>query len=251
MPGFEFRYRLNGGAPTVETLPFGDSDALTAGDMVNLDDGEIALAVTGDGDLLGVALDTSVATALAGRMKVITDADAVYAVANGRGRFKDDTVDLVGATGEQGIGDGPNGDLSLVVDSEDGAEMLLCISAGKHSGDGLTGGQLNAALARAVVRVHRDYVGRGPTKAQAFFRGNVVVVIMEDVMTKAEQSLVASGQDDAVLEMRCRFQKAMGPELREIVERLTGCKVDAFMSDNHIDPDAAVEIFVLDRPVPG
>jgi hypothetical protein len=35
------------------------------------------------------------------------------------------------------------------------------------------------------------------------------------------------------------------------VEALTGCKVEAFMSTNHLDPDYAAELFVLDRPVAG
>jgi uncharacterized protein YbcI len=33
------------------------------------------------------------------------------------------------------------------------------------------------------------------------------------------------------------------------IERLTGRKVIGFMSDNHIDPDLAVEVFVLE-PLP-
>jgi hypothetical protein len=31
---------------------------------------------------------------------------------------------------------------------------------------------------------------------------------------------------------------------------LITCKVTAFMNDNHIDPDIALEVFVLHRPVP-
>jgi uncharacterized protein YbcI len=250
MPGFEFRYRLGGGAPTVETLPLGSRRMPAPGDMVTMDAGEIALAATGDQDLLGVAVETSTGTVEQGKMKVITDPDAVYAVANGHVRTGIGTVDLIGATGGQGIGEGPNGDLAVVLESEDAAETLVRISVGRHWGDGLTGGQLNAALARAIVRIHRDYVGRGPTRAQAFFRGNVVVVIMHDVMTRAERSLVADGQNDAVLELRHRFQQAMRGELYGAVERLTGCKVEAFMCDHHVEPDVAAEVFVLDRPVP-
>jgi uncharacterized protein YbcI len=250
MPGFEFRYRLGGGAPTVESLPFRSRRPLAAGDMVSLDAGEVALAATGDEALLGVAVETSTTTAEQGKLKVITDSDAVYAVANGHSRASNGTVDLTGATGDQGIGEGPNGDLAVVLESGETDETLVRISAGKHWGDGLTGGQMNAAIAQAIVRIHRDYVGRGPTKAQAFFRGNVVVVVLQDVMTRAEQSLVADGQNDAVLKVRHRFQSAMRSELSDAVERLTGCKVDAFMNDNHIDPDVAVEVFVLDRPVP-
>lgn len=115
----------------------------------------------------------------------------------------------------------------------------------------LTGGQLNAALANAVVKIHNQYLGRGPSKGQAFFRENVVVVVMEEILTKAEHSLVEAGRKDHVLDMRREFQRTMEADLQEAVEGLTGCKVVAFMSDNHIAPDMAAELFVLDRPIPG
>lgn len=70
----------------------------------------------------------------------------------------------------------------------------------------LTGGRLNAALADAVVQIHDQYVGRGPSKGQAFFRSNMVVVVMEDALTKAERSLVKSGRQEHVLELRREFR---------------------------------------------
>lgn len=112
-------------------------------------------------------------------------------------------------------------------------------------------GSLNAALADAVVRIHNQYLGRGPSKGQAFFRDRVIVVVMEETLTKAERSLAESGRMDHVLGMRQEFQRTMEEDLTEAVQELTGCKVIAFMSDNHIDPDMAAELFVLDRPVPG
>lgn len=115
----------------------------------------------------------------------------------------------------------------------------------------LTGGRLNAALANAVVQIHNTYVGRGPSKGQAFFRDNVIVVVMQETLTKAERSLIEAGRKDHVLGMRREFQRTMEDDLVGAVEELTGCKVVAFMSDNHVDPDMAAELFVLDRPVPG
>jgi uncharacterized protein YbcI len=111
-------------------------------------------------------------------------------------------------------------------------------------------GHLNADLARAVVRVHRQYTGRGPTKAQAFYRQNVVVVVLQEVLTRTEQSLENGGHSGTVLHGRRQLQAEMEPMLVEAVQELTGCKVTAFMSDNHVAPDVAVEIFMLDRPVP-
>ena len=113
------------------------------------------------------------------------------------------------------------------------------------------GGELNASITRAVVRVHSQYVGRGPTKAQTFYRGPVVVTVMENAMTKAERSLVADGEIEAVLGMRQKFQRTMRDDLVSEIERITGRNVVAFMSDNHVEPDLAAELFFLDAPVDG
>ena len=113
------------------------------------------------------------------------------------------------------------------------------------------GGELNAAITRSVVRVHSQYVGRGPTKAQTFHRGPVIVTVMENALTKAEQSLVADGELEVVLSMRQKFQRTMRADLVGEIERLTNRKVVAFMSDNHVDPDLAAELFMLDRGVAG
>jgi uncharacterized protein YbcI len=257
VPGFEFRYRLNGDDPTVHSLRTTLPAALHRGDMVNLHDGGIALGVAGDTRLLGATLDATVATGTT-MTRVITDGDAVYAVDDAHARSAGDVVALTGATGAQGIGNGAETDLSIVADSTDREETLVRIIEASHHAMAaaaslarVTGGELNAAITRAVVRLHREQTGRGPTRAQAFYRGNVVVVVMYDVMTRAESSLAAGGRPDMVLTVRQAFQDTMRPELIAIVESLTGCVVQAFMSTNHIEPDMAAEVFVLDRPVPG
>lgn len=113
----------------------------------------------------------------------------------------------------------------------------------------LTGGELNAALTREVVRIHTASLGRGPNKSFSFHNGNVVVVVLQDVLTKAEQSLTVSDQSDAVLAMRRLFQRSMADEMKASIEKLTAREVIAFMSDNHVEPDMAVEVFILDTPL--
>lgn len=41
----------------------------------------------------------------------------------------------------------------------------------------------------------------------------------------------------------------MEGEFREAVERLTGRKVLAFISGNHVEPDITAELFILDEPL--
>jgi uncharacterized protein YbcI len=110
-------------------------------------------------------------------------------------------------------------------------------------------GQLNKAIANAVVRCHRRFIGRGPSRARTIYRDNVIVVIMRDALTFGERSLAATGDQRAVSEMRQHYQQAMRGPLIEAVQHLTGCKVEALMSAANIEPDLAAELFVLDRPV--
>jgi uncharacterized protein YbcI len=108
-----------------------------------------------------------------------------------------------------------------------------------------TTGALNAALANAVVKLTREYTGRGPTEARAALVGDVVTVVLRDTLTTADRTLVLSGRTDLVKEIRREFQSAMRRDLVTAVERLTFRRVVAFMSDQHIDPDVAIEVFVL------
>lgn len=112
----------------------------------------------------------------------------------------------------------------------------------------LAGGELNAAITSALVGIHNRYLGRGPRTASTFYHGNVLVTLMHEVLTHAEKSLTETGQIEAVNNIRHLFQETMAADFREAVERLTGRKVLAFISGNHIDPDIAAQLFILDGP---
>ena len=106
-------------------------------------------------------------------------------------------------------------------------------------------GELLTAVSNAVVQIVREYTGRGPTKARASIRDNVAIVLMQETMLKAEHSLINDSKSGLVVEMRRSFQQTMRNELSAAVERITGRKVLAFMSDSHLEPDYSVEVFVL------
>jgi uncharacterized protein YbcI len=111
-------------------------------------------------------------------------------------------------------------------------------------------GALAAAITTKVVQLFGEYTGRGPTRGRTFINENLVSCLLQDTLTKPERSLVAAGEVDTVLEVRKRFQFAMRGDLVAAVEDLTGREVAVFMSENHVDPDVALEAFVLE-PVAG
>src|SRR3954447_12264678 len=110
-------------------------------------------------------------------------------------------------------------------------------------------GQLAAAISNTVVQALARTTGRGPTKAKTTIGDNGVFVVLQDSLTVGEQTLADAGEGAAVLDLRRRWQSVMEKDVSREIEELTGRKVIGFMSDNHIDPDLAVEVFVLE-PLP-
>ncbi len=107
-------------------------------------------------------------------------------------------------------------------------------------------GAVSAEISTAMVQLLAEYTGRGPTKAHTVINKDSVLILLADTLTKGERSLARMGMSDHVLETRKRYQAAMRVDLVGAVEDHTGRKVIAFMSDNHIDPDMAAEVFVLE-----
>lgn len=109
-----------------------------------------------------------------------------------------------------------------------------------------TNGALRVALANGVSHVVREYTGRGPTEARAVISGDMVFVLMHTSLTKAEQTLAAEGKPELVYDRRRADQHAMRGAFKASVSDVTGRRVLAFMSADHLDPDVALEFFLLE-----
>jgi len=107
------------------------------------------------------------------------------------------------------------------------------------------GHSTSAEISNAVVHLRSEYTGRGPTKARTYINDDRISVVLRDTLTKGERSLIANGSVDVVLDARKAYQAAMKQDLIAVIEKYSGRSVLAFMSENHIDPDIAVESFVL------
>jgi uncharacterized protein YbcI len=107
-------------------------------------------------------------------------------------------------------------------------------------------GAMTASISNAMVGLLHRYTGRGPTRARTTIGTDIIVCVMGATLTKGEQSLARDGKAEVVLHSRRAFQDTMQAEAVSAVQDLSGRRVTAFMSNNHIDPDLAVEIFILE-----
>jgi uncharacterized protein YbcI len=114
--------------------------------------------------------------------------------------------------------------------------------AGVHVGEQL------AAVTNGIVKLFREYYGRGPTKAKSYVLDDrIVVCVLEETMTKVEQTLVENGHGDKVREVRLTFQEAMADEFTRTVTECMGRRVLAYHSQLTLEPDIGFEFFVLDQ----
>lgn len=130
--GFTFRERPSGATPTIKSLTMKDTETLTAGDLLNLETGEVDLAATGDTNLIGACLETVAGTDSTTKVRCITDPDAIYAVVDLNARVIGATLDIAGATGAQGVAASSNKEFVVVADSTATEQTLVRINVGKH-----------------------------------------------------------------------------------------------------------------------
>lgn len=109
------------------------------------------------------------------------------------------------------------------------------------------------AVGTEITRLHRERYGRGATTTRVVAQRNIVLVLLEDIYTPGERTLIEAGDWEMVKATRAAFQAAMRQAFSEAVERIMGRRVVAFMSQVHLDPDLASELFVLEEgsPEPG
>jgi uncharacterized protein YbcI len=98
-------------------------------------------------------------------------------------------------------------------------------------------GSVAADISRGAVHPLREYTGRGPTMARTVIGKDTLAIILGDTLTKGERTLVTMGEREHVLHTRGLLQQVMRDDLVQLVEKLSGRTVEAFFSDNHVEPD--------------
>jgi uncharacterized protein YbcI len=101
-----------------------------------------------------------------------------------------------------------------------------------------------------MVRIHKEHWGKGPTKARTIYAEDIVLTRLEQIFTQAENTLIRVGREEEVRNMRLAFQRELEHEFVGAVERLTGRKVQAFISEVHAATNMGIELFVLEPAEP-
>jgi anti-anti-sigma factor len=129
------------------------------------------------------------------------------------------------------------------------SRALPSAPAGGESTEAQTRGQLANQIANGLVRLWRERAGVGPQRARAHVTETSVTCLMEGTLTAAERTLATTGRGELVRRQRDVLRRVVRPDACELVERVTGRRVLCMLGDTSVEPDHAVDVFVLGGPV--
>jgi len=108
------------------------------------------------------------------------------------------------------------------------------------------GGWLLQEVSNAMVALHKEQFGRGPTKAQSHLAGpDALLCVMDDALLPAERTMVGMGEQQRVRESRMFMQVATADQFIATVEDITGRTVRAFASATDPDQGVVMENFIF------
>jgi len=133
----------------------------------------------------------------------------------------------------------PAGDVEALMRSPEAESQMIPAHESTEQGRTL------AALSNAIVSIHKQFYGKGPTKARTHLHRNLVVVLLDGGFTRGEQTLNDRGYGREVLHWRLAMQNSVEAELRAAVERILNRSVHSVMSANDPVNDLQAHVFVL------
>lgn len=112
--------------------------------------------------------------------------------------------------------------------------------------EALSGDELLAAVTEAMVGFHQRYYHREPVSAKTMLLGDdLLACVLGGVYTDVEKTMIEIQRSTLVQETRNAFQTAMQNKFINTVQKLSGRRVLAFVSNHHVGPDIEIELFLL------
>jgi uncharacterized protein YbcI len=112
-----------------------------------------------------------------------------------------------------------------------------------------TQGEIEAAVAEGINRFEQEYMGRGPKSIHAYLIGDLLVVRLTSVLTKAERHLVASLPDEKgrslLKQVRTHLIETARPLMEPMIHQITGVKVTSLHHDISTVTGEEVILFTL------
>ena len=103
-----------------------------------------------------------------------------------------------------------------------------------------------AHVSRAIMRVYKERLGRGPDRAHSHYAGpDAIVCFLEGTLMPVERTLTTVDEHRRLRDLRIVVQEVAQADLRAAIEQITGRVVIASSSGFDSHADVACESFLL------
>lgn len=110
-----------------------------------------------------------------------------------------------------------------------------------------TQGEAEAEFTKAIIKLEKDYLGRGPSDARTFFLSDMIIVRLRGILTPAEARLAENPNNlELVKETRRRLFESARPILEQIVHDITGCHLVSLHTDMSTRTSERVIVLTVD-----
>ena len=118
-------------------------------------------------------------------------------------------------------------------------------SATRAGGGRFIDGPAAMTLSNAITAALKQSCGKGPTKVKAYNTHGDVAVVVEDMLTTLETTLVQDGHEQLVNEARQALIQRVAKECRATIEQATGRRVTGWQTEVNPRADSALMLVQL------
>ena len=109
-----------------------------------------------------------------------------------------------------------------------------------------TRGEIEAALANAIIQFEKDHLGRGPVESRVYIIDDMILVRLRGVLTPAESKLALNPEGhELIKQVRRQLLEGSRSILEAIVLEKTGCQVVSLHTDISVKTGERIMVFTL------
>lgn len=109
-----------------------------------------------------------------------------------------------------------------------------------------TRGEIEAALANAIILFEKEHLGRGPVETRVYIIEDMILVRLRGVLTPAETKLAQNSEGyELIKQVRRKLLEGSRPILEAIVLEKIGCQVVSLYTDISVKTGERIIVFTL------
>jgi uncharacterized protein YbcI len=113
-----------------------------------------------------------------------------------------------------------------------------------------TRGQLERSLTQRIQALYFEELGKRPQKVTCQFFDEKLAIVLEEILTRSEEFLMANERVNLVEELRSQIDEAMKPQLVEVIQEIVGVPVIFILTDTDLNAKTSGIIALLNETPP-